>query len=54
MSPFSRTVETAHFTFEKYRKVEVIIDNRLMEIILLDLENVEKINMISKIDCVNF
>lgn len=32
VSPFPRTVETAHFVFEKYNKTEVIIDNRLREI----------------------
>lgn len=32
VSPFPRTIETAHFVFEKYSDVEVIIDNRLREI----------------------
>ena len=32
VSPFPRTVETAHFVFEKYPKAEVVIEKRLHEI----------------------
>lgn len=32
VSPFPRTVETAHFVFEKYPNIEVIIEKRLHEI----------------------
>lgn len=32
VSPFPRTIETAHFVHEKYPKTEVIIENRLHEI----------------------
>ena len=32
VSPFPRTVETAHFLFEKYPTAEVIIDEKLHEI----------------------
>ena len=32
VSPFPRTIETAHYVFEKYPKTEVIIENRLHEI----------------------
>lgn len=32
VSPFPRTIETAHFVYEKYPNAEVIIDNRLREI----------------------
>lgn len=32
VSPFSRTIETAHYVYEKYPNIEVIIDNRISEI----------------------
>ncbi|MEG0220818.1 MAG: histidine phosphatase family protein [Clostridia bacterium] len=32
VSPFPRTLQTAHYVFEKYYKTEVVIDNRLREI----------------------
>ncbi len=32
VSPFPRTIETAHFVFEKYPTTDVIIDNRIREI----------------------
>lgn len=32
VSPFPRTIETAHFVYEKYSKTEVVIDERLHEI----------------------
>lgn len=32
VSPFPRTIETAHFVSKKYPKVEVIIENRIREI----------------------
>lgn len=32
VSPFPRTIETAHFVFEKYPNVEIIIEKRLHEI----------------------
>ena len=32
VSPFPRTIETAHFVFRKYPKTELVIDNRLHEI----------------------
>lgn len=32
VSPFPRTIETAHYVYEKYPNIEVIIDNRISEI----------------------
>lgn len=32
VSPFPRTIQTAHYVYEKYPKIKVIIDNRLKEI----------------------
>lgn len=32
VSPFPRTIETAHFVYEKYSKTEFIIENRIREI----------------------
>ncbi len=32
VSPFPRTIETAHYVYQKYPKLDVIIDNRLREI----------------------
>lgn len=32
VSPFPRTIETAHFVYEKFPNIEVIVDNRIREI----------------------
>lgn len=32
VSPFPRTIQTAHYVYKKYPKIKVIIDNRLKEI----------------------
>lgn len=32
VSPFPRTIETAHYVYEKYPNIEVSIDNRIREI----------------------